>query len=138
MTGNVKFADTGYWLALSNSGDALHERVCLLAGLLGATLVTTDLVLAELGNSMAARNRRLLGARAIRRILSDPDVSIVYVSSELLTKAVQLYEARADKDWGLTDCVSFVVMNERGIEEALAADQHFIQAGFRALLLEAT
>jgi hypothetical protein len=112
--------------------------VCLLAGLLGATLVTTDLVLAELGNSMAARNRRLLGARAIRRILSDPDVSIVYVSSELLTKAVQLYEARADKDWGLTDCVSFVVMNERGIEEALAADQHFIQAGFRALLLEAT
>jgi hypothetical protein len=138
MTGNVKFADTSYWLVLSNSGDALHARVCLLADVLDATLVTTDLVLAELGNSMAARTRRLLGARAIRRILSDPDVCIIYVNSELLAKAVQLYEARPDKDWGLTDCVSFVVMEERGIEEALAADQHFIQAGFRALLLEAT
>ena len=138
MTGNVKFADTGYWLALSNSRDALHDRVRLLADSLEDTLVTTDLVLAELGNSMAARNRRVLAARVLRQILLDPDVSIVYTTPDLLAKAVQLYEARPDKDWGLSDCVSFVVMKERGIEEALAADQHFIQAGFRALLLEAT
>lgn len=67
---------------------------------------------------------------------SASNVNVVPLTPDLLGRALQLYAARPDKDWGLTDCVSFEVMRERGIEEALAADQHFIQAGFRALLLE--
>ena len=46
-----------------------------------------------------------------------------------------LFEARADKEWSLTDCISFVVMTEQRIADALTTDHHFIQAGFNALLL---
>jgi uncharacterized protein len=42
--------------------------------------------------------------------------------------------SRRDKEWSLTDCISFVVMKERGLTEALTADHHFEQAGFKALL----
>lgn len=47
-----------------------------------------------------------------------------------------MYSRHTDKTWGLVDCISFVAMQERGITEALTADRHFVQAGFRALLLE--
>jgi predicted nucleic acid-binding protein len=50
--------------------------------------------------------------------------------------ALELYRGRSDKDWGMTDCASFVVMAENGISDALTADQHFKQAGFRPLMLE--
>ncbi len=50
--------------------------------------------------------------------------------------AVQWDQNRAGKDWGITDCSSFVVMSERGLSEALTTDEHFRQAGFRALLRE--
>ena len=70
-------------------------------------------------------------------VRANRNIEIVTVTELLFDRAVQLYTARSDKEWGLTDCVSFVVMQDRGITEALAADQHFVQAGFRALLREA-
>ena len=51
-------------------------------------------------------------------------------------KALQCYKMRTDKEWGITDCISFVVMEEYGLTEALTADKHFRQAGFKALLLQ--
>ena len=63
-------------------------------------------------------------------------VEIVPTSEELYQRAFQLYQSRADKEWGLTDCVSFVVMQDRGLSDALTTDKHFEQAGFRALLRE--
>lgn len=57
------------------------------------------------------------------------------VDTTLLKRALQLYTARADKTWGLTDCISFVVMQDQKLTEAITADQHFVQAGYRALLL---
>ena len=62
-------------------------------------------------------------------------MTIVLLSEALCAVALQLFQARADKEWGLTDCVSFVVMQERAITDALTADAHFQQAGFRSLLL---
>lgn len=56
------------------------------------------------------------------------------VSTQLLLRAVDLYERRSDKTWGLTDCLSFVVMQENELTDALTADQHFRQAGYRVLL----
>lgn len=64
------------------------------------------------------------------------DTSYISVSTELFDRAVALYAARMDKEWGITDCISFVVMQERGLTAALTTDAHFEQAGFRALLLE--
>lgn len=67
---------------------------------------------------------------------SNPLVEIVAMTAEILSDAFDLYSRRSDKEWGMTDCVSFVVMRERGLIEALTMDQHFQQAGFRALLRE--
>ena len=67
---------------------------------------------------------------------SNPLVEIVAMRAEILSDAFDLYSRRSDKEWGMTDCVSFVVMRERGLIEALTMDQHFQQAGFRALLRE--
>lgn len=76
------------------------------------------------------------GVHVITTLQTSPLVDIVPASSQLFTAAFELYRSRQDKDWGLTDCASFVVMNERGVSEALTTDAHFRQAGFRALLLE--
>jgi len=63
-------------------------------------------------------------------------VKIIPASSELFTKALKLYEQRPDKSWGLTDCASFVAMAENNLTDALTTDEHFRQAGFKALLLD--
>ncbi len=64
------------------------------------------------------------------------DVTLIPTSSDLLQRGRDLFAARMDKAWSLTDCISFVVMNDLGITEALTTDNHFAQAGFRALLVE--
>jgi predicted nucleic acid-binding protein len=64
----------------------------------------------------------------------DADTTVIPASQELFDKGVELYDARPDKQWSLTDCISFVLMEQRGITEALTADRHFEQAGFVALL----
>jgi hypothetical protein len=55
-------------------------------------------------------------------------------ANELYRKGWQLYRERLDKDWGVIDCISFAIMQERGIVETLTGDRHFQQAGFVALL----
>jgi predicted nucleic acid-binding protein len=62
-------------------------------------------------------------------------MKVVSVDTSLLNRGLDLYHSRPDKDWGLTDCISFVVMREQNLIDALTADRHFVQAGFRALLL---
>jgi predicted nucleic acid-binding protein len=73
-------------------------------------------------------------ADLIEDLASTPTIEIISVTRDLFERSLQFFRSRQDKDWGLTDCISFVVMADRGITEALAADQHFVQAGFRALL----
>jgi predicted nucleic acid-binding protein len=65
---------------------------------------------------------------------ANPDITIVPCSDQLLRDGIQLYAQRPDKEWSLTDCISFVVMQQEGITEALTGDHHFEQAGFVALL----
>jgi predicted nucleic acid-binding protein len=65
---------------------------------------------------------------------ANPDILVVPVSDQLLREGVHLYGQRLDKEWSLTDCISFVVMQREGITEALTGDHHFEQAGFIALL----
>ena len=59
---------------------------------------------------------------------------LVYVTPELLARALILYKKRSDKTWGLVDCVSFIVMQDAGVTEAFTNDEHFTQAGFKCLL----
>ena len=79
---------------------------------------------------------RVLGAQIISTLLRDPDVEVVNVQPLLRNQAIYLFTVRADKDWSLCDCLSFVVMQQYGITEALTPDQHFAQAGFIPLLLQ--
>jgi predicted nucleic acid-binding protein len=133
----ARFVDTGYWIAYVDRSDRYHERAIALARLLVGPLVTTEAVLTEVGNAFSDLRWRAACVSMLSRIRSNPAIEIVSVTEALFDRAVRLYTARPDKEWGLTDCISFVVMQERGIAEALAADQHFVQAGFRALLREA-
>jgi predicted nucleic acid-binding protein len=131
-----RFVDTGYWIALTDAGDQYHARARSLAVSVRPPFVTTDAVLLEVGNALSAARWRALGVALLDDVRTSPDVEVVPLTPDLFERAVALYRSRRDKEWGLTDCVSFVVMQDRGITEALAADQHFIQAGFRALLRE--
>lgn len=97
-------------------------------------LVTTEAVLLEVANALARASTRHLASLLLGSVSTDPHFEIVPLGPDLLAAAINLYTSRVDKEWGLTDCVSFTVMQQRGIYEALAAGQHFTQAGFRALL----
>ncbi|WP_292771135.1 hypothetical protein [Nostoc sp. NOS(2021)] len=84
---------------------------------------------------MSAFNRTA-AIRFIQQCYQTPNMCVVSVDTELLNRALQLYQSRLDKTWGLTDCISFIVMQYQGLIIAATADQHFVQAGYRALLLE--
>lgn len=128
------FVDTSCYLALINGDDEHHSEAVRIQRTQRALLLTTEYVLVELLDGLASRGMRRQAAHAVASILSDPVVSVIPASSELFAAAFRLYRARGDKDWGLTDCMSFVVMQQYGVTDALTADRHFEQAGFRALL----
>jgi predicted nucleic acid-binding protein len=131
------FVDTTAWLALANKSDRLHlPAVELNRNLLsqGAHYVTTDAVLAEVANSLARPPLRHAGIRFLDAIFSSRRVTILHVDPDRFARGWQLYKDRPDKDWGLTDCTSFVVMTEEGIREAFASDRHFEQAGYTRLM----
>jgi predicted nucleic acid-binding protein len=102
----------------------------------GTRLLTTRAVVLETGNALARLRHREAAIRLLEAIDDDPQVEIVLLSDDLYRRAFDLYRSRPDKEWGLTDCVSFTVMRDRGLVEALTADEHYRQAGLRALLIE--
>ena len=134
------FADAGYWIAIINPLETLHLKAKKLAQThLSAKLITTELVLVELLNFYAAGGPRMrsLAARYVAQIRQNNYVEVIELNAELFDKGHQLYANRPDKEWGMVDCVSFVVMQQWGLTDALAYDHHFQQAGFRALMREA-
>jgi predicted nucleic acid-binding protein len=133
------FLDTAYVYALVNTRDEWHDEALSWQQKLEQEqrgIVTTELILVEIADGLAAIRFRTQAAQVIAALQSSPFVEVVAVSSELLALALDLYRRRGDKEWGLTDCVSFLVMRERGLLESLTVDIHFQQAGFRALLRE--
>jgi predicted nucleic acid-binding protein len=72
--------------------------------------------------------------RLLRALEADPAVEIVPLSEELYRRALHLFSERGDKEWSLVDCLSFVIMQDREVQAALTTDEHFQQAGFRALM----
>jgi predicted nucleic acid-binding protein len=128
------FADTFYYLSLLDGDDNRHADAIEMTSALAGRIVTTDWVLTELADGLCRSNTRLVVARFIVDVLVDPDVTVVPADRAMFESALNVFQRRPDKDWSLTDCVSFVVMQQRNISEALTADHHFEQAGFRALM----
>ena len=98
-----------------------------------AEIWTTEAVLVEVGNALSAIDREA-AVEFIQQCYSVENIHVVPVDTALLDRALALYEARADKTWGLTDCISFVVMEDLGLTDAVTADRHFVRAGYRALM----
>jgi predicted nucleic acid-binding protein len=130
----VAFADTFYFIALLNAKDAAHQKAVEFSRSRGTALLTTAWVLTELADAMADVRHRNAFGKLLAGLRADPDTTVVPPSAELFEQGVDRYNSRTDKEWSLTDCISFVVMEQSGIKEALTGDHHFEQAGFRALL----
>lgn len=139
MTLPSVFVDTSFVIAMVNASDRHHERATALDAkymTTGHRLVLHWGVLTEIADGFARLHRRAKAFTLIRRMLTEPAYQVYCVDENLLQKAIELYCSRPDKEWGLTDCISFVLMQSLNIGDALTADTHFVQAGFRALLLE--
>jgi len=134
---NTVFVDTVAWLALVNKSEDLHDAARLVRDQIiqqKAKLITTDFVVVEIANSLARLPLRGVARKLIDFIRTSDTVELVTISPELFEKAYQLYCSRDDKEWGLTDCTSFVVMEMMRMNRAFTADRHFEQAGFTLLL----
>jgi uncharacterized protein len=134
---NAVFVDTAAWLALVNKSEDLHEAARVERDHLiqqKAKLVTTDYVVVEIANSLARLPLRGVARKLIDFVKASDSVEIVAISPEIFERAYQLYCSHDDKEWGLTDCTSFVVMRDLKISRAFTADRHFEQAGFTVLL----
>lgn len=130
---NVLFADTFYFLALLNDRDA-HHTSAIHYDATQLSLVTTAWVLTEVGDALSASENRRVFPGLLDLLQTAPEVRIISPSGDLFERGVKLYRQRPDKDWSLTDCISFVVMADEKISKALTGDRHFEQAGFHALL----
>ena len=131
------FADAGYWVALVDRADDLHLKAVSAGRALGSTrIVTTDAVLTEFLNHYSGYGEQLRGEAAglVRGLLEDPLVEAVALDRSLFLSGLSLYERRRDKEYSLVDCISMVLMRERGITEVLTHDHHFAQEGFTLLL----
>ena len=131
------FADTAYWLALTNPFDQHHEKATRAsASLQGKRIVTSDAVLTEYLNALADKGStfRLAAVRSVETILRNPGVIVIAQTRKLFMKGFALYKARADKGYSLTDCVSMAIMRQQKITNALTTDHHFEQEGFGVLM----
>ena len=127
------FGDAVFYVALINRKDEHHERVMEWARGLTGEIVTTQWVLTEVADAFAESHIRRRLKVGFDEMARDPATRIIEVSPEYFARGLALYDARPDKEWSLTDCISIVVMGDEGLTEALTEDGHFEQAGFVAL-----
>jgi uncharacterized protein len=128
------FADTFYFLALLDSREKFHAPATQISRDPELRLVTTEWVLAEFGNAYSDPQDRADFVSLYRSLINHPRVKIIPADTRFFQRGVDFFEQRPDKEWSLVDCLSFIVMRDEGITEALTGDKHFEQAGFSALL----
>jgi predicted nucleic acid-binding protein len=129
--------DTSYAVALGSSRDRHHPHAIALSQRIESArirLVTTRAVMLEVGNAFSKQAERDRALELLDSFDRSPLVEVTPLSEELYERGRTFFRRHRDKDWGLTDCISFVVMRDRGLVDVLTADRHFQQAGFRPLL----
>jgi len=128
------FADTSYYLAMVNPKDPRHELAVELGESQLGRVFLTEYVLVELGSAMSRGSDRFVFSELLQKLQDDKSTTIIPASQTLFRQGATLFAARPDKEWSLVDCLSFVVMKQRRLKDALTTDHHFEQAGFNALL----
>jgi predicted nucleic acid-binding protein len=131
------FVDTSFYIALLRPDDLHHARAVAFDRRYTGQFLTSEFVLIELGNWLADPLNRPLFVELNRLLRTDPRTTIHAASADWFSKALALYADRPDKGWSITDCISFEMMHEDGLTDALTADHHFTQAGFNAILADA-
>jgi hypothetical protein len=131
---NQVFADTSYYLALMGEHDQHHAAAVAHARAFYGETITTDFVLLEVGNWLSRTADRPVFVKLLEMLSADPHTTVMPATHEVFDAGCSLFARRMDKNWSLTDCISFAAMRQRGLAEALSADHHFEQAGFRVLL----
>jgi uncharacterized protein len=127
----VTFVDTSVLLPfLDRDADRHDEVVAALTPVLAERRGLTHNYVVVEAEALVIRR---LGAAVARRLMQDvlPLIEIAWITPELHARAVESHLADLRRRTSLVDHASFVVMRERGIEEALALDRHFRDAGFR-------
>jgi predicted nucleic acid-binding protein len=129
------FADSSFYVALLIARDSNHAKATSVAQSWKGSVVTTEYVLTEVANHLSGSQRgRTKFGQFLVGLETDPKTLIVESSRDLWKRGVSFYLQRTDKEWSLTDCISFLIMKQYSLNEALAADHHFEQAGFVTLL----
>lgn len=128
------FADTYYWLALINPRDQAHQEAVAISQSLSQPLLTTAWVLTEVGDAMRLPANRGTFLKLLQDIANDPMTTVVRAEHKWFERGVALFAGRPDKKWSLTDCISFAVIQDLGLTEALTGDGDFVQAGLRILM----
>jgi len=126
------FADTFFFLAVLNRRDSAHHAAVRWSRDHDRLRVTTAWVLAEVGDALAADNREAF-VSLVRLVRQNPLFRLIEASQDSFDRGLALYARRPDKQWSLTDCISFVIMSDEGLTESLTGDHHYEQAGFTAL-----
>jgi uncharacterized protein len=133
------FVDTGYVIARFNRRDQYHEKAKQFSPAIAESreLWTTDAVLLEIAAAFSHPQHRSIAIGIWDEFHGASGHCLVReAAGERLEQSVELFRMRSDKSWSLTDCLSFVVMREEQLLDALTPDHHFAQAGFRALLID--
>lgn len=133
------FLDAAYVIALSSPKDQYHNRAKLIAEQLevdGSRMITTRAVILEIGNALSKQQYREAAIELLDSLEEDSNVEIIPLTENLYRRGFQLFQERSDKEWGITDCISFVIMKDRNLMDALTTDEHFKQAGFKVLLTQ--
>ena len=134
------FWDTAAFVALGNRDDELHLEAVSVSQELAtqrAFIITTDAVLTEVVNTFSRAAWHPVAQHLVESVRTSAVLElaeVVHVDAELWQRGWQLFLGRSDKDWSLTDCISFVVMQERSLTQAFTSDRHFEQAGFVRLM----
>jgi len=137
MPSDILFLDSAYAIALAAPDDESHTKAAALAAEVRSRylqMLTTEAVVFEIGDALSKPKFRRVAVELMTSIFTDPQIEVISMTPALVQRAFDLFQRRPDKGWGMTDCLSFIVMKDRGIERALTTDEHFEQAGFVALL----
>lgn len=129
----TNFVDTFALIAWLNPRDQSYTDVAAYLDRYAGKLVTTEWVLVELADALSAPNARTTVVEFLKAVRLDSQFDIVDYLPEVYQAGFELFANRPDKAWALTDCISFAVMTQHGLTDALTADHHFEQAGFRAI-----
>lgn len=133
---NIYFLDTSYILSLEIQNDSAHQRVLQNWATLAISnvfLVTTTYVFDQVVTFFNSRNLHYKAVEVGNRLLESPDLELIQIYQTLFDRGWQYFQKHKDKSYSLTDCLSFIVMQEREIVTALTLDNHFSQAGFQIL-----